>query len=102
MSRKRSVTSAAIAGVILNSELYGIGFPKRGAMTIYPYRLPWGEVGDRLFHVTIGRQDSREIQKNCVLIRHIFTSHDQLSKGQFSGNSQGASNSFSSWGPSWE
>jgi hypothetical protein len=36
ISQSRSVTIAAIAGVIPNSELYGIGLPKRGAVTTYP------------------------------------------------------------------
>jgi hypothetical protein len=41
-----------------------MGLPKREAMTTYPSS-PWGEVGDRLFHVTIDRQDTGEIQENC-------------------------------------
>lgn len=33
-------------------------------MKTYPYRLPWGEVGDRLFHVIIVDRHLREIKQN--------------------------------------
>ena len=62
----------------------------------------WGEVGEGLFHVTIDRQAYQKNTTKLSVLPWIFTSHDPVSNAQFSATSQGARNSFSSWGASWE
>ena len=58
--------------------------------------LSW--LGDGLFHVTIDIQAYQKNTTKLPILPCIFTSQGQLSNAKFSAISQGATNSFSSWG----